>query len=107
MKSPDHYAALLRDRLEQLRGRAREIEQELDQPVSKDWEEQAVEREDDEVLEGLGALAVAEIQAIEAALDRIEAGTYGICVKCGDEIPEERLEVVPHTPLCQNCAGAR
>ncbi len=39
----------------------------------------------------------------EAAL---EAGTYGICHVCGDEIPEERLEVLPETRLCVRCKAA-
>ena len=46
--------------------------------------EQAVEREDEEVLEDLGAAGVQEVRMIEAALKRIAKGTYGICVSCGD-----------------------
>jgi RNA polymerase-binding transcription factor DksA len=37
-------------------------------------------------------------------LDRIQAGTFGICVKCGKPIAERRLDAVPHTPFCQSCA---
>jgi len=37
------------------------------------------------------------------ALARIEDGSYGICIKCGKEIPKERLEAVPHTQLCVPC----
>lgn len=40
---------------------------------------------------------------IEEALERIEAGTYGICTSCHKEIPRERLEAVPHTQLCVPC----
>jgi RNA polymerase-binding transcription factor DksA len=39
-------------------------------------------------------------------LDRIQAGTFGICVKCGKPIAERRLDAVPHTPFCQSCASA-
>ena len=42
---------------------------------------------------------------IDAALARIDAGTFGICAKCGQPIAERRLGTVPHTPLCQACAG--
>lgn len=105
MKSVDHYAQILRARLAQLTGRLSKIESELDAPASKDWEEQATEREGDEVKESLGAAGLTEIRAIEAALDRIAAGTYGICVKCGAEISEERLEAVPHAALCRTCAA--
>ncbi|MGO4190369.1 TraR/DksA family transcriptional regulator [Arthrobacter sp. YAF17] len=37
---------------------------------------------------------------IEAALERIETGTYGICAVCGEEISEGRLEARPWTPYC-------
>lgn len=40
---------------------------------------------------------------LEDALTRIEDGSYGFCIKCGKEIPEERLEAVPHTQLCVPC----
>ena len=35
-----------------------------------------------------------------------EDGTYGYCVQCDVEIPEKRLELLPHTPLCTNCMAA-
>lgn len=37
---------------------------------------------------------------IEAALDRIAAGTYGSCAICGEQIAEGRLEARPWTPFC-------
>lgn len=37
---------------------------------------------------------------IEAALERMEHGTYGTCVECGREIDAERLEAVPYATLC-------
>jgi DnaK suppressor protein len=41
--------------------------------------------------------------AIDAALQRIEDGTYGKCVNCGAPIPEERLEAMPWATLCIDC----
>lgn len=41
--------------------------------------------------------------AIDEALARIEAGTYGKCVNCGAQIPEERLEAMPWATLCIDC----
>jgi RNA polymerase-binding transcription factor len=41
--------------------------------------------------------------AIDAALARIDAGTYGKCVNCGAQIPEERLEAMPWATLCIDC----
>lgn len=40
------------------------------------------------------------LQEIEAALQRVEDGTYGTCVVCGKPIGEERLEAVPYASLC-------
>ncbi len=94
----------LEARLAELEGRLQHIEDELDKPTDKDWEDAAVEREDDEVLESMGEAGVQEIEMIRAALGRIKAGDYGDCVKCGETISEERLNVVPATPFCRNCA---
>jgi RNA polymerase-binding transcription factor DksA len=40
------------------------------------------------------------IQSLQAALMRIENGTYGICRETGKLIPKERLRIVPHATLC-------
>lgn len=94
----------LRERLTVLEGRLHRIETHLEQPADKDWEEHATASEMDEVLEGLGHAGSAEVQAIHAALERLKSGTYGICARCARQISDERLDVVPHTPLCQTCA---
>ena len=36
---------------------------------------------------------------IDAALKRIENGSYGVCARCGDPIGEDRLDVLPQTPM--------
>jgi RNA polymerase-binding transcription factor DksA len=43
-------------------------------------------------------------EQVEAALARIEAGTFGTCEECGREISPERLDALPYTPLCIECA---
>jgi len=45
-----------------------------------------------------------ELQKITGALQRLEQGGYGYCVKCGEEIAGKRLELDPATPLCIGCA---
>lgn len=45
------------------------------------------------------------LQRIDAALKRLEAGDYGYCVSCDEEIPAKRLEVDPATDRCIDCAG--
>jgi DnaK suppressor protein len=39
------------------------------------------------------------------ALERVEAGTYGLCESCGKAIPIERLEALPYSNLCVECAA--
>lgn len=49
--------------------------------------------------------AGAQLVRIDAALTRVEAGTYGTCERCGIPIAEARLEALPTTTLCIGCAG--
>lgn len=95
----------LEARLALLQGRLAGIEAELESHEAKDWEDLATEREGDEVLERLGQGGQAEIRMVEAALARIAAGEYGACVKCGAEIAEARLDTLPYTPFCRECAA--
>jgi RNA polymerase-binding protein DksA len=44
---------------------------------------------------------------IDAALRRIDDGTYGQCTNCGRQIPEERLEARPYATLCIDCQRQR
>jgi DnaK suppressor protein len=60
----------------------------------------AVERERDLAL---SAQARAAIEEIDKAVEKLHAGTYGVCEKCGTKIPEERLEALPHAALCVHC----
>jgi RNA polymerase-binding transcription factor DksA len=46
------------------------------------------------------------IEQIDAALARVEAGTYGRCAGCGAQIPEERLELRPFARTCVACTAA-
>ena len=103
---PDLAAAKIRlqAELEELLGRQGRIVQDLAQPLSQDSEEQALEREDDAALEGQGALVTHEIGAVKSALGRIDDGTYGECIRCGEEIAAGRLEAQPEAALCIDCA---
>lgn len=105
MTSLEDRKAQLEARRAELQARLGRIESELEEPLSEDFSEQAVEREDEEVLEDLGAAGQQEIRAIDAALGRIADGSYGICVNCGDPIGEERLDAVPQAPRCRDCAA--
>ena len=72
--------------------------------MSSDWTEQATERENDEVLESLGNASEQELAMINQALQRIDSGDYFSCSACGENIPEPRLQSLPFTTHCVNCA---
>jgi RNA polymerase-binding transcription factor len=59
-----------------------------------------VERERDLAL---SAQALAAVEDIDKALLKIDAGTYGICERCGQPIPKERLKALPYAALCVAC----
>jgi DnaK suppressor protein len=48
----------------------------------------------------------ADIRLVEAALNRIKKGTYGICLRCDETISLNRLRVMPHAAFCVNCQEA-
>jgi DnaK suppressor protein len=45
-----------------------------------------------------------KVSSLQEALRRLEAGTYGICERCGKEISLQRLEALPEARLCIGCA---
>lgn len=55
---------------------------------------------DRELDDTIGENAEHVLREIDEALERIEAGTYGLCSACGKAIPEERLDAVPYATLC-------
>ncbi len=48
-----------------------------------------------------------QLKAIDSALSRLERGRYGICEKCKEEIPIERLKAVPFAAYCIDCQKTR
>ena len=72
---------------------------------AQSFSEQATERQNDMVLQGLLADARASVKEVQLALERLDAGTYGECTKCGEPINTARLEALPAARLCINCAG--
>jgi RNA polymerase-binding transcription factor len=73
-------------------------------PVEGDFEEQAIQMENDEVLDALDASVRREALQVRAALARIDDGSYGRCRSCGGEIAEGRLRALPTADLCVECA---
>ena len=55
-------------------------------------------------IEALRRSAASERAEVDAALERVAAGTYGVCVVCGRVIPAARLEARPFATTCVGCA---
>jgi DnaK suppressor protein len=92
-------------RIKELTAHMRKISDDLDQPLPADLEDQAIDLEDDEVLSGIGRANQHEVRLLNDALKRIADGSYGICLKCGDDISPARLDAVPYAVLCRTCAA--
>ena len=57
------------------------------------------------LLDSLGSQDAARLQLVDNALDRIRQGKYGKCIKCGKDIPQQRLKALPYALMCVNCAS--
>jgi len=74
-------------------------------PLDKDSEEQVVQVVNDPVLDVLGDRGRRELAEIDAALSRIDEGSYGACVGCGRKIEPARLRTLPAASHCAECAA--
>lgn len=59
-----------------------------------------------EVTLALKTGARSALRDVEAALRRMDEGTYGLCISCGEHLPIERLEVLPQVARCLPCQRA-
>ena len=100
----DQRHAALRQRLGELQGRLAGVTRDITKTLSSDFAEQATERENDDVLEEIARETQISIHHLKAALQRLNEGTYGICVSCGEDISAARLRVIPEATLCVDCA---
>jgi DnaK suppressor protein len=93
----------LTERYAEIRGRLERIARDANKLLDADFEEQAVERENDEVLVALDSSIRAEMEQIEKTLARLDNGEYGVCEVCGDPIAPKRLEALPYASRCVAC----
>jgi RNA polymerase-binding transcription factor DksA len=61
---------------------------------------------DRKMIEAIGSQELKRLKLIESALSRIQQGKYGLCIKCGKRIPQERLEAMPYALMCVECKTA-
>ncbi len=103
IKSHDRLADELRARLADLIQREHALTDALRAEHARDAVEQATERENDQVIEGLDLMTRGEILQIRGALARIEQGRYGRCVRCDGPIGQARLDAAPTIATCLTC----
>lgn len=72
-------------------------------PLEADSSEQAAQLGNVAVVSALENEARAELAAVDAALARLDAGTYGRCTKCGEPISAARLAARPASAECMGC----
>jgi RNA polymerase-binding protein DksA len=72
----------------------------------KDLADVASDDMDRKMIEALGSQELKRLKLIDSALTRIEQGKYGLCVKCGKRIPQDRLEAIPYALMCIDCKTA-
>jgi DnaK suppressor protein len=90
----------LRDRLDRIRRQPAEA------PLDPDFSEQAVQRENDEVLAQLQAETEKMLLDSERALGRLDRGEAEHCSQCGAVIAPARLAAMPYANECLDCASA-
>jgi DnaK suppressor protein len=102
--SYEQLRAQLQEALAVQQSRMQRIRSDVTQEHSEDSAEQAQERENDEVIDAIGNETALSVRQIRDALDRLDAGTYGACERCGEDIGLPRLQVVPQASHCLCCA---
>lgn len=102
--TPEQARNVLQNHLNQLEVRLGKLKSDVTQSHSADFEEQAQERENDEVIDALGHETETSIVELRAALLRIDENRYGLCEECDEYISPQRLEALPEARLCIDCA---
>lgn len=74
-------------------------------PLPQDFAEQAIELENGETLVALDRELAQELKKIDRALSRIDADEYLNCESCGEPIGEDRLQAMPTSVQCIDCAS--
>ena len=96
--------AELEKQLAGLQTRLTGIKKDASHEYPGDLNEQAQERENDEVVDAIGNETASSIAAVKVALERIESGSYGICGSCGEQIGKARLSAIPEAIHCIDCS---
>jgi RNA polymerase-binding protein DksA len=83
---------------------AKDENEELDER-EPDWEDRAAHVTAAQRLQRLGETERLQLTMVQAALARLDAGTWGWCVACGQPIDEARLRAAPEASRCRECTN--
>jgi RNA polymerase-binding protein DksA len=72
----------------------------------KDLVDSASDDIDRKMIEAIGTQDMKKLKLIDSALTRIRQGKYGLCIRCGKRIPQDRLEAIPYALMCIECKVA-
>jgi DnaK suppressor protein len=81
-------------------------EQRLLEQVEPDWEDLAANLSAARLLDRMSDVELLQLRKVQAALERLEHGTYGVCVRCQAPIERRRLAALPEAERCAGCAAA-
>lgn len=104
MSDFDNALEKLTEKKKELLDRLNRINISKQKPHDSDSGEMAIERENDEVVDALGEKIIKEIEQIDDAIYRIGKNVYDVCTVCHNKISIKRLEALPYTNKCINCA---
>ena len=102
----EQYAEL-QARLARLEGEALEFDEDSRPRYSNHPADEAAALLDRTGRDAVARVLVDDMQQVERALERLAAGSYGLCDDCGQSIPPKRLEARPTATLCVSCQSKR
>jgi RNA polymerase-binding protein DksA len=105
-KIKDSLTALKQEIISNLIASSEDFKEIVEGMDPKDVADTASDDIDRKMIEALGSQELKRLKLIDSALTRIEQGKYGICIKCGKHIPQNRLEAIPYALMCIDCKAA-
>jgi RNA polymerase-binding protein DksA len=102
--SNDKVFDTLKEKQKELLDRISSIKKDFKKGRSKDYDDHATDAENDLVLDEIYRESETELNHVNQAIGRLEDGSYGTCSQCDRPINPERLEALPYTSTCIECA---
>ena len=106
LKMKESLIEMKKEIVVQLMATSSEFKNILEDMDSKDSVDVASDDIDRKMLETVGTKDLNRLKLIDSAIARIEQGRYGLCMKCGKNIPQARLEAIPYALMCIECKSA-